>query len=243
MYTHTTVLCVCLLIVTAIKTSYSFREGLNFVIKPLEKVCFYEDFEKNSQVKTIEIFVENGSNSQLDLSIYGPLELSDIYSNHYKNLVLTESIDTIKEVSSDALTFVLDFKPKYVGTYGICLDNHKSRFVSKRVQLDVRPALSPVPIAISTDTEGNNSTPKDEFAIVKESIDRIRKGLSAIQDQQQWNRHRLAIHSDINISSHNWVVTGSIIETIIFLLVSLFQIFFVRHWFTHKIGSQKHMRA
>jgi hypothetical protein len=46
-----------------------------------------------------------------------------------------ETINVAKEVDSETLSFLMDFKPEKAGTYGVCLDNRKSRFVSKLVQV------------------------------------------------------------------------------------------------------------
>lgn len=73
----------------------------------------------------------------------------------------------------------------------------------------------------------------------KEAISRIRRGLTKIQVQQQHNRHRLVLHSEMNKKSHAHVLQGSIIETACFIGAALFQIFFVRRWFATKTSQAK----
>lgn len=73
-----------------------------------------------------------------------------------------------------------------------------------------------------------------ELIRVKESISRIRKGLVRIQLQQQRDRHRLALHSQTNRVSHKHVVIGSVVETAFFIAAAIFQICFVRRWFTNR---------
>ena len=120
-------------------------------------------------------------------------------------------------------------------------------------QLDVRLAPRPEPSVvkkkkkISTEKgnseeeeeeeeEGGSIEEKDEAELVrvKESMSRIRKGLVKIQLQQQRDRHRLALHSQTNRVSHKHVVIGSVVETAFFIAAAIFQICFVRRWFTSK---------
>lgn len=69
---------------------------------------------------------------------------------------------------------------------------------------------------------------------VKASINRIKAGLETIQQQQVYDRHRLSMHSETNISSHNNVVIGSVVETVVFILAAMLQVYFVRVWFLSK---------
>ena len=107
------------------------------------------------------------------------------------------------------------------------------------MQLDIRLAERPEPVVVKV---GGDYTKEDQAAMVsksKEMISRIRKGLSKIQLQQQRDRHRLILHSEMNKRSHQRVLQGSIIETACFIGAALFQIFFVRRWFASKTGHAK----
>jgi len=81
------------------------------------------------------------------------------------------------------------------------------------------------------------SLKEEGYSAVKESIERIKKGIITIQKQQQWDRNRLTLHSETNHASHIKVVIGSIVETAFFIIVSIFQIYFVRRWFTSRPAS------
>lgn len=212
------------------------HDSMNLLLQPATRQCFFEDFDKNTPSRTIEAFVQTGGNINILLTIHGPLDLSEIRSNSFEDPIVEEVVDVIKEVNSETLTFTMDFKPKKSGTYGFCLDNRKSYFQSKNVQLDVRLSSRPEPIALKL---GGEVPVNEEDGIIraKESISRIRRGLIKIQLQQQRDRHRLAIHSEINLSSHNKVLASSFVETTCFVLVSFFQIFFVRRWFASKVNG------
>lgn len=45
------------------------HESLNFVLEAKQRQCFFEDFEKDSYARLIEVFVEAGGNLG-DLSIF-----------------------------------------------------------------------------------------------------------------------------------------------------------------------------
>jgi len=92
------------------------------------------------------------------------------------------------------------------------------------MKLDVRLAPRPEPIALKLGGEASKGEEEEGIIRAKESISRIRKGLTKIQIQQQRDRHRLALHSETNINSHHRVVSGSIVETACFVAVSIFQV-------------------
>lgn len=114
-----------------------------------------------------------------------------------------------------------EFSAPYAGTYAFCLSNERSRLFAKVVQVDL---LDPV----DKDADSEQTYVTDEL---KTSLYSLKKGLGRVQAQQKRDRHRLTLHSESNRASHNRLVFGSIIETIVFVCVSVFQIFFVRRWF------------
>jgi len=215
--------------------SNAVHDSYNFILAPMKRECFFEDFDKNTPARTVEAFVQSGGNLDVLLTIHGPLDLTQTRSGLFESPIYRERVDATKETESETQTFITTFKPTNPGTYAICLDNRNARFMSKSVQLDVRPAKRPEPIAIKIGGERVGSTKEDEEeeAVVraKETLARIRKGIKKIQVQQQRDRHRLKLHSATNAMSHTRVVSGSIVETAFFIAAALFQIFFVRHWF------------
>lgn len=55
-------------------------------------------------------------------------------------------------------------------------------------------------------------------------LNKISKGITKVQQQQLRDRHRLSLHSDTNETTYKEVFAGSIIETFIFICVSVFQV-------------------
>lgn len=63
------------------------------------------------------------------------------------------------------------------------------------------------------------------------ALSTIYNGLSKIRLQQSRDRHRLDLHSETNETNYNNVFTGSIIETLVFILVACFQVSaFICEW-------------
>ena len=77
---------------------------------------------------------------------------------------------------------------------------------------------------MKADSPDNSEMSDEELAVVKDSMSKIRKGLTKIQLQQQRDRHRLLLHTETNVSSHRHVVIGSIVETIFFIAAAIFQV-------------------
>ena len=221
-------------------TCLCMHESNNFHLLPAKRWCFYEDFDHNTPLKIIEVFVESGGSLDILLTVHGPLTLAQVRTEVFEDSVYTEKVDSIKEADSETSTFTADLKPSTPGTYGVCLDNRNAHFLTKVVQLDVRSAKPPAPVVLHIEGEpkvaGITKEDKEEEDVirVKESLERIRKGIKRIQVQQQVDRHRLQLHSATRIMENNRVVTGSIVETAFFIAAALFQIFFVRRWFAKR---------
>jgi hypothetical protein len=72
-----------------------------------------------------------------------------------------------------------------------------------------------------------NKSGAEENEELKESLKalaKIHKGILNIQQQQQRDRHRLALHSATNEKNYDNVYYGSLIETVIFVVVALLQV-------------------
>lgn len=59
------------------------HDSMNFHLQPLHRECFFEDFDSNSPVRTIDAFVQAGGNADVLLTIHGPLELDTIRNVSY----------------------------------------------------------------------------------------------------------------------------------------------------------------
>lgn len=223
----------------------ALHESWNFVIPAKKRECVFQDLAESEATNKIasqrvEVFVQSGGNLDVLLTIHGPLEMSSVFAGTFEEPLVKEAIDVIKETESDSQTFVTEFKPKSPGTYAFCLDNRSSRFLSKTVQFDVVSSLDNVdPIQLPVVDEQHSGDV--DIARLKEylhSLNTISKGITRVQQQQLRDRRRLSLHSDTNDTTYNEVFAGSIVETFIFISVSVFQIFFVRRWFVSKTSAK-----
>jgi hypothetical protein len=124
---------------TGTNTPPLLMQSFNFVLQPLKRLCFFETLKMTSPAHRVEAFVLSGGDRDVLLTFHGPLIDSDILKEFFEEPIFHETIDSSKEMDSETLTYTTEFKPDKPGTYAICLDNRNSRFMSKVVQLDVRP--------------------------------------------------------------------------------------------------------
>jgi hypothetical protein len=70
-----------------------------------------------------------------------------------------------------------------------------------------------------------------DFEMARAKLKTLRRLLADIQNRQQLERHRLVLHSATNEHSHSRMVLSSLLETLMFVLVSGFQVYTIRRWF------------
>lgn len=124
-----------LIIVLCAYCASAIHESFNFVLPPQQRRCFFEQLNRDSPSHRVEAFVLSGGNLDILLTFHGPLIESDILKDFFEDPIFQETIDAHKEIDSETLTYTTEFKPEKAGTYAICLDNRKSRFMSKVVQV------------------------------------------------------------------------------------------------------------
>jgi hypothetical protein len=216
----------------------ALHEVPSFVLEPATRQCFYEDFTKTTPVQVIEVFVEEGGSLDVALTVHGPLTLLDAQNEAFEDPTFSDVVTPDKMSDGETSTYMVELKPYDDGLYAICVDNRAATFLSRRVQVDIREARRPEPIALHLGGEGSsgNLETQEEQAVsnVMEALERIRKGIKNIQIQQQVDRHRLQLHSMTNKMANNRVIISSIVETVFFVAAALFQIFYVRRWFASR---------
>ena len=74
---------------------------------------------------------------------------------------------------------------------------------------------------------------KDEdFMETREKVKDLRRLLNDIQSMQQKERRRLTGHAETNEHSHSSMVLNSLMETLLFMAVTGYQVYTIRKWFT-----------
>mmetsp|Transcript_12012 Transcript_12012/g.33222 ORF Transcript_12012/g.33222 Transcript_12012/m.33222 type:complete len:320 (+) Transcript_12012:84-1043(+) len=84
---------------------------------------------------------------------------------------------------------------------------------------------------LDEDTAAKEGISDEDFQMAKDKLKTLRRLLADIQSKQTNERHRLMIHSATNEHSHSRMVLSSLLETVLFMLVTGFQVFTIRRWF------------
>lgn len=84
---------------------------------------------------------------------------------------------------------------------------------------------------IEEDTAVSEGIKDEDFESTKEKLKTLRRLLADIQSKQSQERHRLIVHAATNEHSHSRMVLGSLLETVLFMVVTGFQVYTIRRWF------------
>ena len=160
------------------------------------------------------------------------------------------------EISYDDNTFQLQWKP-IPGAYSFCFDNSKSMIKSKEIEVNIpRPDrlqyekqkldrliknLEGYEVGTEKDGKRNelgsqigSKISQEDMTILQHSVDRISYLMDNIIQKQLKERRRLNYESAEVEANQYKLVMGSIVETTVFIAVSIFQLMYVRHWFAGK---------
>ncbi len=77
-----------------------------------------------------------------------------------------------------------------------------------------------------------NGLKEEDLGHSKQFVTKLTKLLYEIQQKQRYERNRLAAHKAVNDHSHSRMVLNSLFETIFYIVVSGFQVYTVRKWFS-----------
>ena len=128
------------------------------------------------------------------------------------------------------------------GIYKVCFDNSGSRISEKVVTLGVAKSApaggDPLwePVRLKRDGDGDKTGGRNAENVDKleKRVVSLRSHLAVLKEKQTRERRRLAHHKALYDAKHNTMVEGSLFETVVYILCSIFQIVFVRRWFSGK---------
>ena len=72
---------------------------------------------------------------------------------------------------------------------------------------------------------------EEDLKHTQQQIRQLSRMLEQIKRKQNIERHQLSLHSAVNAHSHSRVVLSSLIETIIYMAVTAFQVYIIKKWF------------
>ncbi|KAL7578329.1 hypothetical protein ACA910_012736 [Epithemia clementina (nom. ined.)] len=152
-----------------------------------------------------------------------------------------------KKIRNEGKPIQKTFNAKADGWYQFCVEAHVAKIT---VEIDFRKqsdygdlgrdghvltleekAVQEEEKAMEEDTASKEGIKDEDFNSTREKLKTLRRLLADIQSKQSQERHRLMIHSATNEHSHSRMVLSSLLETILFMLVTGFQVFTIRRWF------------
>ena len=245
--------------------------GVALRLRPSEKRCLYLSLVAGESA-VAEVFVQSGGSLAVHLKVEGPFHVREdgtpsldesvevLFSETVSSLASPDA--DVEDFASPAL-FEIDAAMEAEAVYRACVSNSVSRFSEKVVLLDLRSTSGPIradvdglnavaPIALETPPHSAEASEEEsqlatarraaDVAALSQRVVALRKELVTLRTKQLRERHRLAHHKSLNDNQHLEMVGASLVETVVYMTSSLFQICFVRQWFAGK-GVSKLLKA
>jgi hypothetical protein len=179
--------------------------SLSVVIPPATTDCFYEPIGSAHYKIGVQYQVVAGGHLDIDLHITSPS------GNPIHNAIRQTEGNT-------------NFMAYEEGDYKICFSNQMSTLASKTI-------LFEVVVGDWLDWDLRKSNMNDTM---QAQIERLEYGLRLILFEQKFYRKREESHRDLAEETNAKVVIWSLIETGMLIASTLFQVFFLRQFFTVK---------
>lgn len=100
------------------------------------------------------------------------------------------------------------------------------------IQEEKRLFHKPPSGGVKDNTNGINEIEEKDLQVTRDQLQRLNRLLNDIRDKQYNERHRLSLYATTNEHSHSRMVLSSLFETLFYILVSGFQVWTIRKWFS-----------
>uniref|UniRef100_A0A7S3JU80 GOLD domain-containing protein n=1 Tax=Aureoumbra lagunensis TaxID=44058 RepID=A0A7S3JU80_9STRA len=216
-------------------------DPISLRLAPKESRCVWSELARG-EVAAMEVFVQLGGKLKVRLEVRGPYKIDSegtpVVWDDKVSTVYDAVISSIEKTNEQFATpTTISISAKEGGAYRACVENSHSHFDDEVVTLDWRTIASgndgdedELPIALLHDSKDTTSSVAD----LARRVVALRADLATLREKQARERRRLAHHRAINDDSHISIVEGSLLETAVYVISSLFQIIFVRNWFQGK---------
>ena len=84
---------------------------------------------------------------------------------------------------------------------------------------------------LEEDTATEEGIKDEDFQATRDKLRQLRRLLAEIHSAQQKERRRLIVHAATNKHSHSRMVLSSLMETMLFMAVTGYQVYTIRRWF------------
>eukprot|EP00968_Pinguiococcus_pyrenoidosus_P022515 scaffold3283_cov237-Pinguiococcus_pyrenoidosus.AAC.2 len=226
-------------------------DSLVIDVAPQEERCFFETLE-NQVTVTMDVFVGGGATLDIHVRIDGPFSPDPNYglpvlSDDTVPVIVDEMVtqkdlrtrDNVKAVLDDAYSNT--FKSEG-GVYRLCVTNNVGGSSMKRLQIDVhvgddeqQESTYQKRIPLTGAGDGDRPQDMDTISVLLSDMDKL---MADLIRKQQRERHRLAVHTSLNRVSRDRLYWSSVVETMIYVLFSVFQILFIRYWFSGRSSKK-----
>lgn len=87
-------------------------------------------------------------------------------------------------------------------------------------------------LKLSNTAKAGGNVKEEDLKTTKEQISKMNRLLNEIREKQMDERRRLGVHKAVNEHSHSRMVVSSLFETVFYIVVSGFQVYTIRKWFS-----------
>mmetsp|Transcript_2428 Transcript_2428/g.8671 ORF Transcript_2428/g.8671 Transcript_2428/m.8671 type:complete len:216 (-) Transcript_2428:27-674(-) len=192
--------------------------ALSFVVPASREECFVENLEKGTEVG-LTYQVTEGGFLDIDVAVTAP-DNQVIYAG--------------RREKAGRYFFVTHVK----GPYRMCFSNKMSTVTSKTVNMvlniGVQRSEEEIVRSIMAGREGQDLPNIPHLMELQSSIMQLADGLYSIQREEKYLRIRERVHRDTSESTNARVLGWSLVETIVLIGISLWQIFYLRRFFEVK---------
>lgn len=190
-----------------------YASALTLQVEPREEACFYEDLESGKTFR-LEFEVVRGGLLDIKVKIFDPQQNTVLDKMAFFN----RNDDALNEQEGR-----ISFQAGVSGTYKLCFDNTMSRWTAKVVSFFVM-----------------HDQPKDPHGDVAklehlgpmvDSVIKIADQLDVIENAQHHMRVREQSARDSIEQTHSRVHWVSLIDSLLLIGMTAFQLYYIRHWF------------
>jgi len=171
-------------------------------VEPKSEECFYDDFPANTQVEA-EWAVLDGGLLDIDIRVFQGE--TKIYSKLY--------------FEGKAEPGKYSFVTTQDGPVGFCFNNEMSRFTVKTCTF----GLSNMKTA--------DQIKKSDLTEFEQAVQRVERGFDVLEQEQRYYRVREHTHRNTAESTNTRVYAWSLMESLILLLMSIGQVWYLRRLF------------
>jgi len=179
---------------------------LTIILESGQEQCYYQPMTNAHYKMQFQFQVLKGGFLDIDVFIKSPLG---------------DEIYTARQKTEDKQ----EFMAYQEGNYQICLSNKMSTYSSKTVMFDLHVG----------DWLDWNLSKKAQSDTMQERVERLEHALRLILFEQKYYQTREKSHRDLVEETNTKVVIWGIVEIAVLIIASLFQVFYLRHFFNVRL--------